>query len=334
MQDIASESKNERPFQILSLSGGGFLGLFSALLLEKLEDRFGSPLANHFDLICGTSVGGIIALGLAAEESASDIRKALEMHGPRIFPTPFKRSLSLFRPMYKPEPLRDAIIEIVGQTMVLGDLQSRVLVPTVNLTKGGPSIFKTPHHPDLSENWRRTVVEVAMATSAAPTMFPTAVVGHSTYTDGGLFANSPDLLGALEAEKFLGVERGNISVLSIGTTTNRFSFESGDNRKGILPWLAGLRVFNVMISSQQQAVHHMMEHSYGDRYVRLDYEPSPEQSKGLRLDIANRKSIDTQKGLAETVFQNAIPDRRLMSFFETQAPKPTFFHGPQASGQM
>jgi len=73
-------------FQILSLSGGGFLGLYTAAVLAELEERSGKPLNQCFDLIAGTSIGGIIALGLAAGRSASDIRDAFIEHGPRIFP--------------------------------------------------------------------------------------------------------------------------------------------------------------------------------------------------------------------------------------------------------
>ena len=58
-------------FQILSLSGGGFLGLYTAAMLAELEERSGKPLNQCFDLIAGTSIGGIIALGLAAGRSGS-----------------------------------------------------------------------------------------------------------------------------------------------------------------------------------------------------------------------------------------------------------------------
>ena len=73
------------PFQILCLSGGGFLGLYSISLLAAIEEQFGAPLAAHFDLIAGTSVGGIIALGLAAEVPAQKIKLAFEANGGMIF---------------------------------------------------------------------------------------------------------------------------------------------------------------------------------------------------------------------------------------------------------
>ena len=66
------------PIQILSLSGGGYLGLYTAAVLAAIEERIKAPLATRFDLIAGTSVGGIIALGIANEVPAADIKKAFE----------------------------------------------------------------------------------------------------------------------------------------------------------------------------------------------------------------------------------------------------------------
>ena len=72
-------------FQILCLSGGGYLGLYTASVLAELENQLGGPIAAYFDLLAGTSVGGIIALGLAAETPASDIKESFESNGSRIF---------------------------------------------------------------------------------------------------------------------------------------------------------------------------------------------------------------------------------------------------------
>ena len=72
-------------FQILSLSGGGYMGLYTIAVLSELEDQIGRPLAGCFDLIAGTSVGGIIALGLAAEHPASNINDAFEEMGKAVF---------------------------------------------------------------------------------------------------------------------------------------------------------------------------------------------------------------------------------------------------------
>jgi len=72
-------------YQVLSLSGGGYMGLYTITLLAKLEQHFQRPIYECFDLIAGTSIGGIIALGLAAEKTAAEIKYAFEQHGTEIF---------------------------------------------------------------------------------------------------------------------------------------------------------------------------------------------------------------------------------------------------------
>jgi uncharacterized protein len=146
-------------FQILTLSGGGFLGLYTATLLTELEKRSERSIATSFDLIAGTSIGGIIALALAAGTSASKIKAAFEENGKKIFsnnppPTSWFGSFvdiarSASSSKYKSSVLRETVEELVGTNTLIGDLRHAVLIPSINLSKGRPQIFKTPHHPDF-----------------------------------------------------------------------------------------------------------------------------------------------------------------------------------------
>lgn len=189
------------PFQILSLSGGGYLGLYTICVLADLEDRIGAPLGSRFDLIAGTSVGGIIAIGIANEVPAARIKAAFETNGTRIVSdrrapgTPIGKVADVLRslssPKYAPSPLRATIVDIIGADTRIGELKHPCIIPTVCLTKGGPQIFKTDHHPDFSRDHRLRAVDVALATSAAPAYFPIAVIDDSLYADGGLYANPP-----------------------------------------------------------------------------------------------------------------------------------------------
>jgi len=85
----SNPNDDTKSFQILSLSGGGFLGLYTIKIIEKIEEDLGKPISHCFDLIAGTSIGGIVALALAAEIPAKDIRKAFEDNGEKIFPRKF-----------------------------------------------------------------------------------------------------------------------------------------------------------------------------------------------------------------------------------------------------
>jgi hypothetical protein len=192
-------------FWILALSGGGARGRFTAKVLANLEKAVGGPLANRFDLIAGTSVGGILALGLAKEIPAKKL-VALFDHADEIF-TP-RRCLfnwSLFGPKYSNEKLKALLAkkETFGKATI-GNLKHRVMIPSVNYTKGTPTFFKTPHHPRLRIDWEYSLVDVAMATAAAPTFFPVYGFGNQHFVDGGLVANAPGLVAVHEAMHFAG----------------------------------------------------------------------------------------------------------------------------------
>ena len=76
--------------RILSVDGGGIKGVFPAAFLSELETH-ASPIGRYFDLICGTSTGGIIALGLAAGLSATEVLEFYRAHSSEIFPRPRRR---------------------------------------------------------------------------------------------------------------------------------------------------------------------------------------------------------------------------------------------------
>jgi len=148
----AGVTSSAKPFHVLALSGGGFRGLYTATVLKHLEQQLGAPLARRFDLICGTSAGGLLALGLAAEIPAEQLQGMFERDGVRIFnrPTGMRRILSPFkRAKYSPDGLRAVLTEKFGER-TLGDLEHRVLIPTVNYSKGSGQFFKTPPSPQFS----------------------------------------------------------------------------------------------------------------------------------------------------------------------------------------
>jgi len=318
------------PFQILTLSGGGYLGLYTATVLAAIERRTGRPIIESFDLIAGTSIGGIIALGLSAGKTASDIAAAFEAAGPKIFGTDRPATSTketIFRLLqhpksarYRPGPLREVVETIIGKETKMADLLRPTVITTVNLSKGGPKIFKTGHHPSLMLDWRLPAAEVAMATSAAPTYFPIHKIGEEMYADGGMFANSPDLIAVHEAERFLKVDRDRISVLSIGTTTTTFAFSSsGGVDLGPIGWMVGKRLTSTMIGSQQAITNDMMKHIFGERYLRIDRSQGPEHQKQLALDCASPAATADLKAMAASSFAEATASKALLAMLDHRA---------------
>ena len=230
------------------------------------------------------------------------------------------------------QALRKLICDVVGEGTFIADLKQKTLVPTVNVTKGSPQVFKTPHHESFQRDWKLRVVDVAMATSAAPTFFPLHTIGSERFVDGGVYTNSPDEIAAHEALHFLGQDVGDIDILSVGTTTAKFSFPGKlTSNMGYRDWLTDQRLISVMIAAQQMNTEFMMRHRFGERYVRVDSAPSASQLPEMRLDNASRSVSDDLKGLADASLQDHLPGLRASGFFDYDAGEEDFLHREEIS---
>jgi patatin-like phospholipase/acyl hydrolase len=322
------------PFQILALSGGGYLGLYTAEILSRLEAQAQRPIGQCFDLISGTSVGGLLALAVAMEIPVHRVRDLFINRGTHIFSARSRPAFwwadlwrSFLKPKYGGRALRTAIEEVLGQDTVLGEAKHRVLVPSVNMTKGSVQMFKTAHNPKLVMDHLRRLSDIAMATAAAPTYFPLAEMDNAYFADGGLVANAPDLCALHEACVFLDINSDDVTILSIGTTTTGFSLPRriGPNL-GSLDWTARGRLFSTIVSAQQQMVDFMLKHQLGERYLRIDTRPGEEQLADLGLDIANTAATGTLLGLAEGSYQQFATNPKLISMLRHYPTKPIFYH--------
>ena len=197
-------------YHVLALSGGGYRGLYTATVLAELEVALGRPIASHFDLICGTSAGGMLALGLAAEIPAIELKALFEERGSRIFGrrSLLRRLLGFWlTAKHDSAGLREVLNERFQGTTI-GELKHRVLVPAVNYSTGRGQFFKTPHHPSFELDHRMKVVDIALATAAAPVYFPLARNDRGVFADGGLVGNAPGLFGLHEVKTFLAPNTG------------------------------------------------------------------------------------------------------------------------------
>jgi hypothetical protein len=178
--------------RVLTLDGGGMRGLFEARVLAALEEAVGAPAAQVFDLIAGTSSGGIVALGLVAGKPAREIASLYEQRGPEIFrQTPLTPLRRLFLSKYPRARLDAALREELGD-MRLSSATTRVVVPAFSLVQRDIVWFDSGAHAGAG---RVKVAagdplarDVAAATSAAPTFFDPAA---GEWLDGGVGANDP-----------------------------------------------------------------------------------------------------------------------------------------------
>jgi hypothetical protein len=318
-------------YHVLALSGGGYRSLYTATVLAELETVLGRPIASHFDLICGTSAGGMLALGLAAEIPAIELKALFEEHGSRIFGCrSLLRQLLGFWLTAKHDStgLREVLTERFQGTTI-GDLKHRVLVPAVNYSTGRGQFFKTPHHPSFELDHRMKVVDVALATAAAPVYFPLSRNDRGVFADGGLVGNAPGLFGLHEVKTFLSPnQEALIRVLAIGTMTIGATVRgSASLDRGFGKWRGGL--FDLVISAQESSVDYMLRQSLGNNYFQIDDKATPDQSKDVKeLDRVSIGATNTLKDRGNHAAQRALGDPRFQPFRAHQAGAPIFYHGP------
>lgn len=283
----------------LALSGGGYKGLFSAHILAELEKQFGCPIAQKFDLIAGTSIGGIIALALALEIPAEDIEKMFLENGKIIFKKRFFLSNGLFfKSKYAREGLYSVLEKIFGDKKI-SELKHRVLITSVNYTDGKPQMFKTPHHDMLIKDANMRIIDVAMNTSAAPMFFPiNSIDEEGDFVDGGLVGNHPGFFAMFEAEKYLNQNTEDIYQLHIGTISQKFTSSSSKYvlASSFFSWRQ--KLFNLLFSCQEQSTNFLLRKYLGDRYYSIDSLAVENQAKKIALDKVSKTSsrILKQKG--------------------------------------
>jgi uncharacterized protein len=273
-------------FRILALDGGGIKGAFTASVLATLESDLKEPVANHFDLIAGTSTGGILAAGIGMGLTPYQMLQFYKDRGPAIFPTMriHKEWQSKLRHFVKPKHSQEVLRHELQQAFSansnlrkLSDSICRLVIPAYDAVSGTCHVFRTPHHDLLRSDEAASIIDVALATAAAPTYFSPAVVqnmiSRGLYFDGGVWANCPAMAAIVEAVCYLGVSLDRIEVLSIGTTAEPFTVKMMKNA-GVLKW--GRTLIDLLMNAQVDSSLRHAELLVGEpRFLRINAMTAP-----------------------------------------------------------
>lgn len=301
--------------------------MFSSRILELMEEQYGGPIAARFDLIAGTSIGGILALALAMRIPAARLTEIFINHGSKIF-HPRGLLSGWIGAKYDNRYLKTLLSrdEFLGERL-LGDSKTRLLIPAVNYTSGTPQLFKTPHHLNFGRDYRLHMVDVALATSAAPTFFPIYKLNSQQYVDGGLVANAPGLLAVHEAREFLGQDPTDVHVLAVGTVTSQVTADPKVTlNRGKARWASS--IFELTISAQESLSKFMLGHSLGDRYMDVDVLVTEAQSASVGLDKTDEAATSVLMGRANHLAQQCFGRPDFRAFMSHKPDKPVFYHGP------
>lgn len=330
----------KKVFKILSIDGGGIKGLFSAQVLSEIE-RVNGSIAEHFDLLCGTSTGGLIALALASGKSAVEVRDFYREWGPKIFPgrnlfykAIQKTGFLISNSKNTDTNLKAAVAEIVGSKRMC-ESNSYLCIPTLNLINSAPYVYKTDHDVTLDRDANVLMSDVALATSAAPFYFPVAGAEHipdAAFVDGGLWANNPTLVGMIEAARFfVGEDKpyDELAIFSLASIAPAAGRAAGGRRK-LNVFFSAKEIFSATLESQQRATEFAVKFlipsmKFPVRYLRI---PSPsvsvEHCTHLGLDNASPTALNTLQNYGNIIAHDWHTKPDIKSFFEEKAAPPIF----------
>lgn len=314
---------------ILSIDGGGIRGILPGVIVEYIEKRLQEKkndptvrIANYFDLIAGTSTGGILSCiyltpgnNKQAKYSASDAVQLYLDNGEKIFKESFWEKifnpLGLRKAKYSPKNLEKILQKYLGD-IKLSDTLKPCLITAYDIFQRKAVFFDkvdTEKYPDQTKDFK--LRDIARSTSAAPTYFPPSCIksgfGAPYYlVDGGMFANNPAMCAYSEArtidfgtilgdsEKPNRPDIKDILLISIGTGSEEKPYEYKKAKKwGVVGWLQP--IINILMSGNSETVDYELSLLFGahrtddtKNYYRL--KPSLGTAKS-DMDLASKANM-------------------------------------------
>jgi len=294
------------PVRVLSIDGGGIRGLIPALVLAEVERRSGRRVWELFDLIAGTSTGGILACALCAPDPlpAEQLVALYEEEGPEIFDRSLAQRIrsadGLLDEKYDAAALDRALERFLADKR-LAETKPDLLVPAYDMGEPGPYFFKSRKAREEGEDF--PLSEVARATSAAPPSFEPLALGARALVDGGVYATTPAMCAFAEVLRFQ--PAAEIVLLSLGTgqRTRKRTFAEIEDW-GLVEWARP--ILDVVFDGVSDAVDYQLQHALDpERYWRLQVELDRASDD---LDDASERNLRDLRSQAEALIAERSAD--------------------------
>lgn len=302
-----------RPLRILSLTGGGYRGLFSATVLVNLCTLAGvrAGLNDRFEVFAGTSIGAVMACALGVGVPPQRVLDAIDANGPAVFePRPMNKIKQLMTgAVYDSDRLSKAIKESLGvhASRPIRDVEVALVVPAVNWSTGEAAVFMSAPLGEAHAS-DATLHDVCMASAAAPTFFAPHSVEGAPMLDGGLVANNPDVLAVHEVLRRWPHAADRVEMLSIGTAGASALRLPDEADQGALSWARKLALF--MIDVQEATAATQARRLLGDRYLRLNHDAAAGNAVFERLDLATEAARTALMSAGRETAQRAYAQNR------------------------
>lgn len=300
-----------KSIKVLSIDGGGIRGIIPAVILGEMQKRLGKDLYNFFDLIAGTSTGGIIALGIGTAcnqggpYSPDDLLSLYVQNGAAIFKKSWFTSLrKWFRPEYSPRALEATLLQYFRDTQLHSAL-TPLLISSYDLQAQKPFFFKS-HVIARYPSWNWPVVQVARATSAAPTYFPPLRLANEdesyALADGGVYVNNPAMAAYAEARRiYAGFTKFFVVAVGTGDRQDHIAYRKA-RKWGRLGWAE--QIVPVFMDSVSEAVDYQLQFMPDCNYCRLQLEHL-EGAEAEMDNVTPKNLIDLQNVAKNYVATNS-----------------------------
>ena len=308
-----------KKFRILSIDGGGLRGIVPLLILKEIENQTGKKIFELFDLITGTSTGGIIACGLVATTDgvtpSITVDKLIDLYttkGEVIFP--YKKNIfqkigsgfnSLFNPKFSANGL-DGLLTDYFADLKLSNCLKPIIVTSYDIKNNEVVMFKSRLSDEIG--WNAKLKDVCRSTSAAPTYLPSYPLAFSgkgrVLIDGGVYINNPALAAIADALKS-GQKLGNIEVLSLGTGTHPADLGMKNTPSwGVVNWAKPIS--NIMMQATSNATVYECEQLL-KKHLRIQIEIEDPK----KTDMSDSRP-ETTKWICDKVYSDVLKNSKVM----------------------
>jgi patatin-like phospholipase/acyl hydrolase len=294
-------------YRVLSLDGGGIRGIITITLMQRLEKEIPGWLAGA-DMLAGTSTGGLIALGLANDESLESLRDLYVNKGPSIFKDSLWHDLThLDRLLGAEYATTDLELELHSRLgdKTLGQLQKKVLVTAFDLDNSSPDPSMRFWKPKIFHNFVESgkpgsdsdvpAFKVGLYTSAAPTYFPSV----DGFVDGGVFASNPSMCALAQTQDprthAAGPALSEVTLLSLGTGKPLEYIAGLTHDWGYVQWIEPL--IDIMLDGVASIADYQCKQLLTERYHRL----APVFPPGVIIDMDEVQRIPEMLTFARNV---------------------------------